>query len=467
VTLTFYGAAGGVTGSKHLLDTGQARILLDCGTFQGLPDVRARNRGFSFQPDSIDAVILSHAHIDHCGMLPLLVKRGFTGPIYATPATCDVAALMLHDMARIEEYDAAYRRERKLGAPDDREPLFTRDDIPSVLSRFTPVPYARDHGTWQTVGSQVRLKFYDAGHILGSAVSVLEATGRAGTVRLGYSGDLGSPGLPLLHDPEIPDEALDVLLLESTYGHRRHQGLTPMAERLADTVRRVCDRGGKMVVPAFSLGRTQTLVYVLHKLTDSGRIPRFPIFVDSPLATDLTDVYRQHRREYDLESWSDFDGPHHYPLAFKNLNYTESVEESKALNNRRGPFMVISASGMCTAGRVLHHLRHSLADTANAVFITGYQAAGTLGRRLLEGAKSVEIFSDRLPVRAEIQVFNEFSAHADGTQLAAWAEQISGLTQIFLVHGEPVQAAALAQRLSASRREREVVQSTEGAAFRL
>lgn len=465
MTITCYGAAGGVTGSKHLIETDGQRILLDCGTFQGLPDVRARNRGLPFAPESIDAVVLSHAHLDHCGMLPLLVQRGFTGPILATPATCAIARLMLEDMARIEEYDAQYRRERKLGAPDEREPLFTVAEVAPTLARFEPVPYVREHGTWRRIGAGARLKLYDAGHILGSAVPVVEVVSDGELRRVAYSGDLGPPGMPLLHDPEVPDEAIDVLLLESTYGGRRHAPLTVALERLAAAIRRVCARGGKMIVPSFSLGRTQVLVYLLHKLTDEGRIPRFPMFVDSPLAVDLTDVYRRHRQDYDVESWADFEGLHHQPLAFQNLTYLTAVEDSRELNTHPGPFMVIAGSGMCTAGRVLHHLRHGLKEAANAVFITGYQAAGTLGRQLLEGVERAEILGEHVPVRAEVLVFNEFSAHADGAQLAAWAGRIGGLERVLLVHGEPAQAEALAVSLARERESWTVTRAAEGVCY--
>lgn len=458
-TITFYGAAGGVTGSKHLLEVADKKILLDCGTFQGLPDIRSRNRGFPFAPDAIDAVILSHAHIDHCGMLPLLVRRGFTGPIYTTPATRDLMQFMLKDSAKIEEQDADYRARHHIGAPDERVPLFTSDDIPSVINQTVAVPYVREVVDWHEVIPNVQLKFYDAGHILGSAVTVLQLPG--GT--LAYTGDMGPANLPLLRDPEVPQEEVNTLLMESTYGGREHDSMETALDELARAITAVCERGGKMIVPAFSLGRTQSFVYLIHKLVDEGKIPRFPIYVDSPLATNITDVYQAHWHDYDEETVRDF-GEKHPPLAFRNLTYTRSVEESKALNAAQGPLMIISASGMMTAGRVVHHLRHSIADVNNALFITGYQAQGTLGRRILEGAKRVELYGNWFNVKATVYTFNEFSAHADSRQLIAYATRLSGLKRIALVHGEQSQADTLANSLQEAGKW-EVLRPNEGDTF--
>ena len=457
MTITFFGGAGGVTGSKHLIEAGGKRILLDCGTFQGLSDVRERNRSFPFPPESIDAVVLSHAHIDHCGMLPLLVKRGFTGKICATPATRDVAEHMLNDAAKIEVMDAKWKARRHVGPPDEREPLFTREDIPAVLERFVSVDYVRNGGEWGEVVPGIRVKMYDAGHILGSAVSVLKTS--EGTIA--YTGDLGARDMPLLFNPQVPEEEIETVIMESTYGSRAHEPLEPTLDRLADTINEVCKRDGKMIVPAFSLGRTQMFVYIVHKLTDEGKIPRFPMYVDSPLATRLTDVYRQHEHNYDQDTIEDF-GDNHTPLAFRNLTYTQSTAESKALNDKKGPFMVISASGMMTAGRVVHHLRHSISGADNGIFITGYQARGTLGRRILEGAKRVEIGGDRFEVKARVELFNEFSAHADRVQLQEYAEQIKGLRRVILVHGEPHQADDFKAQLKAAHGDWEVLRPDEG-----
>jgi len=459
--VTFYGGAGGVTGSKHLIDTGQQKILLDCGTFQGQSDVYSRNRSLPFAPESIDHVILSHAHIDHCGMLPLLVKRGFSGSIFATGATRDVARYMLSDMAKIQEQDAGFRRRHRTGSPDSREPLYTTKDIPETMDRFVEVPYARDDKRWRDVAPGVKLKFYDAGHILGSAVTVLEIDTDDGPKRIAYTGDVGAPGTPLFYDPQVPDEEIDTVIAESTYGGKSHHPLEDMYGRLAETIKQVVARKGKIIIPAFSLGRTQVIVYVLHKLTDEGKIPRLPIYVDSPLATNLTEVFRDHRAIYDEESITDF-RQGDAPLAFRNLKYTQSVDESKALNNSEGPYIVISASGMMTAGRVVHHLRHSIADKKNAILITGYQAAGTLGRRLLEGAKRVELYGDWFNVAADVLVFNEFSAHSDHAQMSAYLNRFKGIKQVLLVHGEPNQADDFKTELAAAHEDWIVQRPNEG-----
>lgn len=461
-SITFFGGAGAVTGSKYLLEVADTRILLDCGMFQGLSDVRERNRSFPFPPDSINHVVLSHAHIDHCGMLPLLVKRGFTGNIFATPATRDVAEHMLLDMAGIEEQDTEYRAKHHVGSPDEREPLITREDIPLVMERFVEVEYSRDGVDWQEIAPGVRIKMYDAGHILGSAISVLEITEGDKIQRIAYSGDIGPKGMPLLHDLETPEEEIDTLLLESTYGAREHKPLEYALERFADAVQVVSKRGGKMIVPAFSLGRTQILVYAIHKLTDEERIPRFPIYVDSPLATTLTDVHRKYPGYYDAETGEDFTGQDHGPLSFRNLTYVQSVMESKALNFADGPFMVISASGMMTAGRVVHHLRHTISDARNAVFVTGYQAEGTVGRRIIEGAKTIELYGDMFDVKAQLFLFNEFSAHADRKQLIEFASSIKGLKRIALVHGEAAQADILKEDMARSNPHWDVLRPKEG-----
>jgi len=460
--ITFFGAAGGVTGSKHLLEINGRRLLLDCGLFQGLADVKERNRSLPFPPESIDAVVVSHAHLDHIGMLPLLVKRGFTGPIYATPATKDVAAHMLADMAGIEEQDAKYRQRHHIGAPDEREPLITADDVAPVINQFVEVPYQRHGKSWREVFPGMELKFYDAGHILGSAVSVIRWDNETGTKTLVYTGDLGPRGLPLLHDPEAVEDEAATLVLESTYGSRLHQPFEQAQDRLVDTINHICQRRGKIIVPAFSLGRTQHLVYVIHKLVDSKRIPRFPIYVDSPLAANITEIYQRHQEDYDEETRQDFQGHNHGPLAFRNLTYTRSVEESKSLNNLPGPAMIIASSGMMTAGRVIHHLRHNISDSNTAIFITGYQAEGTLGRRLLDGVRQIELLGEMFEVRASIELFNEFSAHADQKQLLEYAEKVKGLERVILVHGEPHHADDLKNYLAGRHDEWEVIRPDEG-----
>ncbi len=461
-SITFFGGAGSVTGSKHLVEIAGKRILLDCGTFQGLPDVRSRNRTFPFAPDSIDAVVLSHAHLDHCGMLPLLVKRGYAGKIYSTRATREVTSYMLEDSAGIEEQDVLYKQKHHIGSPDERELLFTSEDVVATMQRFVPIPYARSNDDWNEILPGISIKLYDAGHILGSSIIVLRYE-EAGEVRhIAYTGDVGPNGIPMLHDPEVPKETIHTLLMESTYGSRKHLPLEEAEERLAAAIHAVCKRKGVMVVPAFSLGRTQMLVYTVHKLVDAGRIPRFPIFVDSPLATDITDIYKSYAAEYDKESSIDFSRKGDVPLSFTNLEYIRLAEESKKLNGRQGPFMIISASGMMTAGRVVHHLRNTISDEKNAVFITGYQAAGTPGRKILEGADQIELHGRLIPVRAEILLFNEFSAHADGAQLCELASGISGLQTVALVHGESREAEALQKNLLEKNAKWNVILPNEG-----
>lgn len=461
-SITFFGAAGNVTGSKHVLKIAGKTILLDCGTFQGLPDVRERNRSLPFTPESIDAVIISHAHLDHIGMLPLLVKRGFKGPIFATPTTIDVARYMLNDAAHIEIQDAAYNKKHHLGPPDARHPLFTPHDIPLTMERFKPTPYARHNDIWHDISDNIRFKLYDAGHILGSAVIVIEVEEQGTMTHVAYTGDLGPQDVPLLHNPEIPTEPIETLILESTYGSRSHEPLEQAMDRLAKSINNVYNRGGKMILPSFSLGRTQFLVYLLHKLTDENKIPRFPIYVDSPLATAVTEVFKTHAADFDEETLKDFTGQNHEPLLFSNLKYVQSVEESKKINTEPGPLMIISASGMMTGGRVLHHLRYILPDPKNAIFITGYQAAGTLGRHLLEGAQDIDILGDSIPVRAEMLLFNEFSAHADQQELQAYAEKLKNLKQIMLVHGEPHQADDLKDILKIAHPEWKIDRPEEG-----
>ena len=475
--ITFYGGAGGVTGSKHLFDTGVGRILFDCGTFQGVGATREKNAVLPFDASTVDHVLLSHAHLDHCGLLPVLVKSGFQGKIYATQATQDIVARMLLDMANIEEQDHVYRAKHHVGDDDDPgwQPLFTREDIEPTMARFVAVPYVR-HGQqgksgtadWFPLSEHLRLKLYDAGHILGSASPVVEVdavdgdgSGATDSMRLLYTGDVGAKQTPLLFDPQIPTEKIDVVLAESTYGGHSHAAWPDSMDKLEAEIKAAIERKGKIIIPAFSLGRTQGIVYILHKLTDEGRIPRIPIYVDSPLATDLTDIFRDHRDDYDEETYQDF-GADDGPLAFRNLNYTQSINESKALNGMRGPFIVISASGMMTAGRVVHHLRHSISDRRNSVFITGYQADGTLGRRLLEGARQVQLHGDWFPVRAKMVVFNEFSAHADREEMTKYLGQLQGVQQIYLVHGEPRQADEFKEALGKKWPDVHVYRPAEG-----
>ncbi len=451
--VTFFGGAGGVTGSKHLVEVGSSKILLDCGMFQGhRREARVLNSALPFDPKTLNAVVLSHGHLDHCGMLPLLIKQGYTGKIYATAATHDVAEWILKDAAHIQKQDARYMNRHRIEGAELAKPLYTMADVDQVVKRFVAVPYARELNGWFNLGPyapNVRLKLYDAGHILGSSVTVLEGEENSTVQRLAFTGDLGRRGTPLLPDPEPIQEEVETLLMESTYGNRLHQPVAEAIQTLRAVVCRVYDQKGKVIVPSFAMGRTQELIYVLHELTDRGELPRLPVYVDSPLATHLTDVFTVHPEDLDQESWRDFGQRGEVPLAFRNLRYVRTQDESKALNAAPGPFMVIAASGMCEAGRILHHLANGISDPKNTILITGFQAQNTLGRRLVEGVKEVRIFGTIYPVRAQVVVLNEFSAHADAAELKAYAESVRGLKRVFLVHGETSQAEALAQDLQA------------------
>lgn len=443
--LTFEGAAGEVTGSMHRLSAGGKEFLLDCGMFQGRrKQAEQHNRDFPFEARSIDAVLLSHAHIDHSGRLPLLVKNGFRGPVYATPATIDLCKAMLLDTAHIAESDADFVNHKH---PDDPpvEPLYTEQDVAATLPLFHPLPY---HSVTE-IADGLTVEAYDAGHILGSASLVIRGevtrvTG--GDVRLGFSGDVGRPGLPIIRDPEaLPP--LDYLIMESTYGGRTHPQPGAALEKLESIVKRTIGRGGRLVVPAFAVGRTQQLVLFLHQLFNEHRIPEIPIYVDSPLAVNVTDVFRAHPECFneDAKRYLANGGD---AFGFKRLTYIRDVNESKKLNGIERPFVVISPSGMCEAGRVLHHLRHSIGNPKNTVLLTGYQAVDTLGRKLKDGLKTVRIFGIPEQVRAEILSLDELSGHADSGELVEWMTPCCpSLRRVFLVHGEDPERAALAAEI--------------------
>ena len=455
--LTFWGAARAVTGSMHQLQIQGKDYLLDCGQYQGKrKEAEDRNQNFPFQAKDIQAVILSHAHIDHSGSLPLLVKRGFSGPIFTSPATADLCRPMLMDSGNLQERDAMFvnKREQRramLGAhgggkpAGQVQPLYTVQDAERTLPLFRPV---RLH-TPTEIGPGLRYESFEAGHMLGSTTMALSCSENGRAFRLGFSGDVGRPGLPIIRDPE-PMPPVENLILESTYGDRFHAPIHSVDQHLEDVVNRTCARGGKMIVPAFAVGRSQQLVVVLHQLINANRIPSFPIFVDSPLAVNVTDVFRRHPELFDKETCALLEGDGD-PFGFARLTYIRDVEASKALNDLRGPFMVISASGMCEGGRVLHHLRNNIGDARNTILLTGYQAEQTLGRKLLDGWKDVPIFGDMMPVRAQVEKLDELSGHADQKELLDWIQPIAGgLKRIFLVHGEgesqPVFAKAITAR---------------------
>lgn len=436
--ITFYGAAGEVTGSKHLIEANDRKVLLDCGLEQG-KDAAEHQEILPFDAASVDAVCVSHAHLDHIGLLPVLIKQGYRGKIYSTSATRDLSELILLDSAHLQEQDIFYAQKKKWPGYELVKPLYTTDDIPNVMAQWETIAYQFIKIGWSDIAPGVKIKLYDAGHILGSAITVVEV----GDQRIAYTGDLGRNNAPLLRDPDKITDDTRTLILESTYGTRLHHPVDSVTGLLVDTIMDNIHRGGKIIVPAFSLGRTQELVYLLHHLTDDGRLPRFSIYVDSPLAGRITEVFKRHQRDYDVQVKQDFRRPGEDPLIFGNLRYTHSVEESKALNSLPGPMMIISASGMASGGRVTHHLANNISNPNNTILFTGYQANRTLGRAIVSGAKQIHLFGKTIPVRAQIVILNDLSAHADAAELARYAASVPGLKNVFLVHGEPDRAAGL------------------------
>ncbi|MCU0453639.1 MAG: MBL fold metallo-hydrolase [Bacteroidetes bacterium] len=445
--IQFWGAARTVTGSRHLLSVNGSQVLLDCGLYQGRrQESYERNKNFPFDPASVHAVVLSHAHADHAGNLPNLVRSGFTGTIHTTAATRDLCNVMLYDSAYIQVRDVQVvnRIHRKKGLPPV-DPLYLPEDVTATMEQIASVAYRRTI----PVADGVRITFHDAGHILGSAVTAIDLSEQGRSVRLGFTGDLGRKAMPILKDPEPMGDA-DVLICESTYGGRQHESRDGMKERLAAVIKATADRGGKVIVPAFSLGRTQEFVYILFELLDAGLLPSIPVYVDSPLAVNATEVFRMHPECFDQETLALLHR-HEDPFGWGRLRYVRSVDESKALNTHDGPCVIISASGMCEAGRVLHHLANSVGDPKNTVLIISYQAEHTLGRRLVDRAPEVKIMGDVYPVRAQVTKLNAFSAHAGQDELVEYVSSmdLKRLRTVALVHGEPTQAEQLKAALEA------------------
>ncbi|MBI2194239.1 MAG: MBL fold metallo-hydrolase [Planctomycetes bacterium] len=444
--LRFYGAVRTVTGSMHWLEVNGRRILLDCGLFQGRrKEAFERNRQMPFRPRDIDVLVLSHAHIDHCGNVPSLVRQGFRGPIYATPATCDLAAVLLRDAAHIQEQDVEFvNRIRKREGRKPFEPLYVQGDVERVERQLQAVDYGRAF----EVASGVTASFFDAGHILGSASVRLEIRENGHAPSLGFTGDLGRRGLPILRDPS-PMPPVDWLISESTYGNRLHPPVEDMEGRLEALVKETFGRGGLVLIPAFSVGRTQNLVYSFHRLIRSGRLPSIPVFVDSPLAVNATEVFSKHPECYDQEMRAIL-GRGDDPFGRGLVTYIREVEASKALNERKQPCVIVAASGMCEAGRILHHLKHRVEDERNLVLIVGYQAEHTLGKRLVLRLPFVKILGHEYRLKARVEVMNGYSAHADRDGLIEFIGACAGASRgIFLVHGDEGQSLALEQHLEA------------------
>jgi len=444
--ITFHGAAQTVTGSRHLISINGSQLLLDCGLFQGRrADTYARNLNFPFDPQQLGAVVLSHAHLDHCGNLPSLAQDGFHGPIHATPATCHLTELLLLDSANIQEADVAYvnKRRARTGEPPVK-PLYTVADAQTAIGQLDGQGYDQSFSPLPGVTARM----VEAGHILGSAAIILELEERGRKVRLMFSGDIGRRGLPIIRDPVLPDD-VDYLVMECTYGDKSHDSPDRAYDEMKAVVWRTFERGGKLIVPAFALGRTQTLVYYLHQMVDRKEIPSVPVYVDSPLAINVTDVFEEHPELFDEEARAVLRvHPRGEPFGFDKLTFTRSVEASKAINERKGPLVIISASGMAENGRILHHLRNNVGDPRNTVLITSWMAPHTLGRRLVERQPRVRIFGDEYEVRAEVAAVDGLSAHAGQEGLLAYARAVRGRARaVFLVHGEPGPAAALKAKL--------------------
>ncbi len=451
-----FGAAREVTGSRHLIEVNGKRIFLDFGMFQGhRKESSVKNRNFPFDASKIDAVILSHAHIDHSGGLPLLVKNGFRGPIYSTFATRDLCNYMLLDSAYIQEKDAEYMKLKlakkgKAAAKKFKEPvepLYTVDDAQRCLGQFYGVGYERAF----VVTDGVVCSFYDAGHILGSSLIHLVIYEKETKKRytFAFTGDLGRKNLPILRDPQVLPET-DYLMIESTYGNRFHESMLDAGKHLEDTVKRTVERGGKIIIPAFSVERTQEVVYHLNLLWQQKRIPDLPIFVDSPLSANITEVFMNHPECFDADTFKEFVHNRKNPFGFGKLQYTHSVEESKELNAYNAPCVIISASGMCENGRILHHLRNNIEDPKNTIMIVGFMAKDTLGRKILEKQSVVNIFGEPHHLRAEVVVMDAFSGHADRSDLLDYISQVKGVKKIFLVHGEDEQQDAFKNYLNES-----------------
>jgi metallo-beta-lactamase family protein len=438
MSATFYslGAAEEVTGSKHILEIDGKSYLIDCGAFQGArAEADRKNRDLGISTDRIEAAILTHGHLDHCGLLPLLTKKGYQGNIYATPATRDIASLIMMDSANIQARDAEYLRKQaqKKGDRFDWKPLYEEKDAIQAANQMVTLSYNRP--AW--IGEGIKLEFYDAGHILGSAMAFITLKENGKEINVLASGDLGRKNKPIISDPALP-KAPDYIILESTYGDRLHDTADNAMERLAEIALRTVKTRGKILIPAFAIERTQELVYYFHLLTDRGVIPEIPIYVDSPMATNATTIFQVHPECYDASIKEAFIKHHKNPFGFNSLHFTTSVQESKALNDHPGPLIIIAADGMCEAGRIQHHLIHNIGDPNTTILTVGYMAENTLGRRIRNRDAEVKIHGQWFKRRAAAEEINAFSAHADYAEAIEWLKALdtSRLKRIFMVHGE-------------------------------
>ena len=439
--INFHGAAHTVTGSQHLIEINGSKLLLDCGLYQGRrADTYERNLNFKYDPSTVDAVILSHAHIDHAGNLPNLTKQGYEGLIYATKATADLGSLMIRDSGRIQESDAEFvNKKRAQRGEEPIEPLYTEQDAEEVAGMFKGLDYAE---AFEPIPGVIA-RFYEAGHILGSASVSLEIEEKGKKIRLWFSGDIGRYKLPLLRDPILP-EAADYMIMESTYGDKSHADPDIAYFEFRDVVKRTVERGGKVIVPAFAVGRTQELVYNLNQMMEDGDVPKVPVYVDSPLAVNATDVFKRHLECYDEETRKFVAESKHPALDFKMLTYVRSVDESKALNERKDPMVIISASGMAETGRIVHHIRNNIENPKNTICIVSWQAPNTMGRRLADREPQVNIFGEVYKRKCDVATIGGLSGHAGQDLLVKYAMGVKdSVKQIFLVHGEEKQAMTL------------------------